>query len=185
MSDHPIGVEAFDALVRAHYGRLCDFVYRYVRSREVAEDIVQDIFVRLLKSGTFDFDDPLAYLYRAARNGAASHLRRERVRERFLAEAGAAPTAPPADVDVQYHELADAIAHAVDSLPQRARQIFTMHREQGLSYGEIARALDLSPKTVENQMGRALKALRARLAPFLSIGFVALSVVRITERLFH
>lgn len=52
--------------MRAHHGRLCDFVYRYVRSHETAEDIVQDIFVRILKSGAFDFDDPLAYLYRAA-----------------------------------------------------------------------------------------------------------------------
>lgn len=86
---------------------------------------------------------------------------------------------------MQYHELADAIAHAVDSLPERARQIFTMHREQGLSYAEIARALGPSVKTVENQMDRALKLLRARLAPFLSIGFVALGTSRIAERLFH
>lgn len=176
--------DRFDQLVRAHYRKLCNFVYRYVGSREVAEDLVQDIFVRILSNETFDYDDPLPYLYRAARNQASGHLRQQRVRERARDEFLAATSAMPADADAEteYHELADAVAVAVGSLPERARVIFTMHREQGLSYAEIAHALGIAPKTVENQMGRALRMLRTRLAPHLSIGVTLLAAGRFAGR---
>jgi RNA polymerase sigma-70 factor (ECF subfamily) len=174
--------DAFDELVRAHYRKLCNFVYRYVGSHEVAEDLVQDMFVRILKSDTFDYDDPLPYLYRAARNQASSHLRQQKVRERARDEFRPAASVVTADTEVEYHEMADAVAVAVASLPKRARIIFTMHREQGLSYAEIAHALGIAPKTVENQMGRALRLLRIRLAPYLSIGVTLLSAARVVGR---
>jgi RNA polymerase sigma-70 factor (ECF subfamily) len=174
--------EAFDELVRTHYRKLCSFVYRYVGSHEAAEDLVQDMFVRILRSDTFDYDDPLPYLYRAARNQASSHLRQQKVRERARGELGPATPVMPADAETEYHELADAVAHAIASLPKRARIIFTMHREQGLSYAEIAHALGVAPKTVENQMGRALRLLRTRLAPYLSVGVTLLSAARIVGR---
>lgn len=175
--------QTFDAMVRAHYGRLCDFVYRYVRSRATAEDIVQDIFVRILRSERFDYDDPLPYLYRAARNGAASHVRQQRTRERLRAQAGSAAGSRRAEAEAEYHELAEAVDHAIDSLPARAREIFTMSRVQGLTYAEIARTLGLSIKTVDNQMGRALKLLRVRLAPYLPVGAALLAASHVVDRL--
>ena len=160
---------AFDELVLTQYGRLCNFVYRYVQSRPVAEDIVQDVFVRILQRGTFDYTDPLPYLYRAARNGAVSHLRKQHIRDRYERQARPHESKETADAEASYQELAEAVAAGVESLPPRARLIFTMSREQGLSYAEIARALGISIKTVENQMGRALKLLRQRLGPFLGL----------------
>jgi RNA polymerase sigma-70 factor (family 1) len=171
---------AFDTLVRSHYGRLCNFVYRFVGSREVAEDIVQDVFVRLWENReAFDITDPLPYLYQSVRNRAVSHQRqtvvRERWREQALSVAQERHAASSAASEVEAGEVADAVARAVEALPERCRLVFTMSREQDLSYAEIARLLGISVKTVETQMGRALKSLRARLAGYLPLA-VALAV---------
>jgi RNA polymerase sigma-70 factor (ECF subfamily) len=173
----PDATQAFEALVREHYPRLCAFAFRLVGSRELAEDLVHDVLLRLWKErDRFEFRDPLAYLYRALRNRVISDQRSRAGRGRLLAELGTGPEgvvlAPePADTaaTVEGDELARAAAHAVDSLPRRCRLIYTMRREQSLSYGEIARVLDISVKTVENQMTRAAKLLRARLAGYLSL----------------
>lgn len=176
--------EAFETLVRAHYGRLCGFAHRLVGSREVAEDVVHDVLLRIWRDrDQFQFRDPLAYLYRSVRNRIISDRRRRAGHARLLAEASqggtvslpgtqqADDTAAAAEGD----DLARAAARAVDALPERCRLIFTMRREQGLSYAEIARALDLSVKTVENQMTRAGKLLRARLTGYLSLAAVVAS----------
>lgn len=167
--------DSFDALVRAHYGRLCTFAYRFVGSRDVAEDIVQDIFARLWRNrATFEsWDDPLPYLYRAVRNRTSSHQRQVIVRERWHQRAAATaderPATASATSDLDVRDLATALAAAIDAMPKRRRLIFVMSREQHLSYAEIARILGLSVKTVETQMGRALKFLRTRLADYLAV----------------
>jgi RNA polymerase sigma-70 factor (ECF subfamily) len=165
---------AFDALVRAHYGRLCNFGFRFVGSRDVAEDIVQDVFALLWRQrGEFDVRDPLPYLYQAVRNRAVSYQRQQGVRERWRDQVSAGSADRAAEgggaSDLEAKELAGAVARAVQELPERCRLIFTMSREQDLSYVEIARALGISVKTVETQMGRALKALRTRLAGYLGV----------------
>jgi RNA polymerase sigma-70 factor (ECF subfamily) len=176
----PDPASTFDALVRAHYGRLCNFVYRFVGSRDVAEDIVQDVFVRLWQNReAFDIKDPLPYLYQSVRNRAVSHRRqtvvRERWREQAVSVAQERRPVSSAASEMEAGELADALARAVEALPERCRLVFTMSREQDLSYAEIARVLGISVKTVETHMGRALKSLRARLAGYLPIA-VALAV---------
>ncbi len=163
---------AFDALVRAHYGRLCNFAYRYVDSRDIAEDIVQDVFTRLWRQrDAFDVRDPLPYLYQAVRNRAVSYRRQSVVRDRWREQEALRGDRDDADTAsaAELADLAQVIALVIEALPERCRLIFTMSREQYLTYAEIAQALGISVKTVETQMGRALKALRARLAGYLSI----------------
>ena len=87
--------------------------------------------------------------------------------------------------EVELADLRRAVARAIDALPERCRLIFTMSREQDLSYAEIARILDISVKTVETQMGRALKALRARLVGYLPIALALASASQLSERLFR
>ena len=160
---------AFDALVRAHYARLCTFAYRMVRSPAAAEDIVQDVFARIWERDLrLDYSDPLPYLYRAARNGALMYLRHERVTQRWQQTARAEAHRDVGGADERAHadELTRAIRTSIETLPERCELIFRMHREQDLSYAEIARVLGLSIKTVETQMGRALKSLRKSLAVF-------------------
>lgn len=171
---------AFDALVRAHYARLCSFVYRILHSETDAEDVVQGVFSRIwVRQLEFDYSDPLPYLYRAVRNAALTHLRDRRVRAQRLAafEPPDADPVPGAAAGMEQSELAGAFRRAVAGLPPRCRTIYTMNREQGLTYAEIARVLGISVKTVETQMGRALRTLRTSLAPYLTLGLALLVAV--------
>src|SRR5262249_30219790 len=138
----------------------------------VAEEIVQEVFLFVWgQRETWNVKDSAKnYLFTSVRNAAVSWLRHERVGHRHEAEtvAVSARRVPTPDRDLTASELTAAVRRAVDRLPDRCRLIFTMHREQGLTYGEIASVLDLSLKTVEVQMGRALKALRKALAVYRS-----------------
>jgi len=172
---------SFDGLVRTHYGRLCNFAMRLVRSRETAEDIVQDVFDRVWqRRDQFDIHDPLPYLYQAVRNRAIMHARRRQVFEHWWEGAARDVEArgPDAAAQVERADLAQAVRTAVGALPDRCRLIFTMSREQDLSYAEIARLLGISVKTVETQMGRALKSLRTRLAGYLAMAVAILPLFR-------
>jgi RNA polymerase sigma-70 factor (ECF subfamily) len=163
-------VGEFEALFRAHYGPLCDFVHGYVRSREVARELVQDLFLRLWeRTETPGSTLAAAYLYIAARNRALRHLRRQRVAARWLELVAPESSTAAAITEeaVHEHELSEALERAVAELPERCRLVFTLSRHRHLSNADIARALGISVNTVEQQMWRALKALRARLAPYL------------------
>ena len=171
---------AFDALVREHYGRLCNFAARLVRSRETAEDIVQDVFARIWhRREQFDIRDPLPYLYQAVRNRVVMHARRQRLHDRWWEGAAREQDAGSADAatEAECADLAAAVGRAVEALPERCRVIFTMSREQDLSYAEIASVLGISVKTVETQMGRALRVLRTRLAGYVGLAVALLASV--------
>ena len=167
---HRHDIAAFEALFRTHYSPLCDYVYGYVRSRAVAQELVQDLFLRLWEraltpAGTL----AASYLYTAARNRAVGHLRRERVAAAWAKSRSSVARAAPAGADepLREHEVRDALEHAVAELPERCRLIFTLSRYRSLSNAEIAEMLCISVNTVEQQMWRALKTLRAKLAPYL------------------
>lgn len=158
------------AIVAAHCDRLCKYAYRHVRSREVAEDIVQEVFVHLWERGDdLQMRDPLPYLYRAVHNRALSYLRHEQVHQRWQtrAQLGPPPAVEGAHAEVERGELAGALDQAIADLPERCRQVFVMSREQGLTHAEIARILGVSVKTVESHVWRAITALRAKVAPYL------------------
>ena len=178
---------SIEALFRAHYSRLCNFVDGYVRSPETASDLVQDLFAYLWErcdAGDAPHVTP-AYLYTAARNRALKYLRHRRVVARWAEEAARAPspTGPQADERLRTRELAEAIRRAIEELPDRCREIFLLSREEQLSYVAIAEVLEISVKTVETQMWRALKSLRKSLAPYLALALAFASLARLGSRL--
>ena len=181
-SDSSDEVRAFvHDLFQAHYIELSRFVYRYVRSRAVAEELVQECFYQVWKRAGVAGPDgervTRAYLYRAARNQALNHLKHLRVEEAWEKEdrqSRQGVTSPP-DQAFDTGELKRAIRRAVDQLPERCRVVFLLRRDQDLSYDEIAKMMGVSPKTVENHMGRALRSLRKMLKLYLSVGALVTS----------
>lgn len=162
----------FEAIFRAHYPRLCEVARGYLRSQELAEDVVQELFLRLWQqhgrlaiTGSVD-----AYLFRAVRNASLSRLRRQHVEHRWQEAEAARPLGFVSSAEdlASEDDLAGAIARAVDSLPERCRLIFTLNRYHGLTYDQIAASLALSRKTIETQMGRAIRALRNKLKDYQS-----------------
>jgi RNA polymerase sigma-70 factor, ECF subfamily len=162
--------EAFRAFFRAFYPALCGFLRRYVDSDDVAEDLAQDVFVAVWeRREELDPDRAIeGYLYTSARNRALNLLKRRGVVLRSHDLLSRTRLSPPTPEDLLRHtELAEAAQSAIDTLSPGARRIFLLRREAGLSYAEISELLGISVKTVDNQMGRALKALRSKLGPMV------------------
>ena len=157
---------AFEGVFRTYYRRLCGVVYAYVGLAETAEEIVQELFLRIWRQReSLEITESLqGYLFRAARNEALNHLKHRRVELQWRGREQTADqrVAPSADDALAERELSRAIEAAIAALPERCRMVFMMSRRQGLSYAEIGDALGISVKTVEVQIGKALRTLRER-----------------------
>jgi RNA polymerase sigma-70 factor (ECF subfamily) len=161
---------ALAAIFHAYATRLCAFAYRYVESRDVAADLVQDVFLKVWQNrGRWEIAESVrAYLYRATRNRALDFLKHESVERRWAEQAArdrlvddALTSAPSAAEGTR--DLADELVRVLDQLPERCRQVFLLRWHHDLSYAEISELMGTTPKTVENQMSRALRLLRERL----------------------
>ncbi len=161
---------AYDAVFRAWYPVLVRVAGAVLHDTDAAEEVSQDVMVQLWRRRhVVEVDTPVrAYLLRAVRNRALNHLRHLKVRREAEPEVELTYNAPlRADMPSGAQELAAATKLAVAQLPPRCRQIFELSRVDGLKYSEIAEALEISQKTVEAQMGKALRILRERLADWL------------------
>ena len=161
---------AFDEIFRTWYGPLVGTAERMLRDRAVAEELVQDVMLELWRRReTLAADGSVqAYLFQATRNRVLNHLRHLKIEQRSEPDVrGESSSTPHADAVLVEEELDVAVQRAVQSLPDRCREVFELSRVHGLKYAEIARQLGISVKTVEAQMGKALRTLRERLAPWL------------------
>jgi RNA polymerase sigma-70 factor (ECF subfamily) len=171
---------AFDALFRANYPGLRRVATRILGSQAQAEELVQDLFLWVWqRCPVIDESTPSrAYLYRSAHNAALNRLRHQRIEQRWIEEQPDAEDneSPPA-AELEHDELLGAVQGAIERLPHRCGLIYTMSRQEGLTYQEIADALDLSVKTVEAQMARAFRLLRKALAPHLLASVILLAPI--------
>ena len=161
---------AFDTIFRTWYGPLVGTAERMLRDRAVAEELVQDVMLELWRRReTLAADGSAqAYLFQATRNRVLNHLRHLKIEQRSEPEVrGESASTPHADAALAHQELDVAIQRAIESLPDRCREVFELSRVHGLKYAEIAQSLGISIKTVEAQMGKALRTLRERLAAWL------------------
>lgn len=161
---------AFDAIFRAHYPQCVGFAQGLLRDRAAAEDVVQEVMLELWRRrGDVAITESLrAYLLRATRNRALNQLRHASVQRRaepFIA--GDETVAATGTAQLVAGELKSEIVAAIAELPPGCREVFELSRGQGLRYAEIASTLGISIKTVESQMGKALKHLRTRLSAWL------------------
>jgi len=163
--------DAFDTLFRAHYPDLVGFAESILRERASAEDVAQEVMLELWRRREQIQPETSvrAYLFRATRNRALNQIRHARVAARVEPEiiASRPDLAPPADRDIVETELRHAFNRAMKKLPERCREVFELSRVEGLKYAEIAQVLDISVKTVEAQMGKALRVMREHLAQWL------------------
>jgi RNA polymerase sigma-70 factor (family 1) len=171
---------AFEILFRAYYQDLCGYVMRFVHSIDLAEGVVQDVFVKIWeKRHTLEIHTSLkSYLYRAAKNASLNFINKSKM-EVIINEEKLSDISTPTELNLdtlEEKELVEAIEKAIENLPERRKQIFILHRHEGLTYTEIAEVLDISVNTVETQIIRALRTIRTNLAQYLSslalIGFI-------------
>ncbi|NUO96088.1 MAG: RNA polymerase sigma-70 factor [Gemmatimonadaceae bacterium] len=177
MSDHGADSSAFGQLFETHAEPLRRYARRFVRSREAAEDLVQDVFFRLWRGWETVETGPgvRAYLYVATRSWALNYIRHEdteaRARVRAFPGGVAAeePALPPeGERKLEADDITRAIEQVLASMPPRQREVATLRLRHQLSTAAIAEMLGISPRTVEVHVARATKALRERLPALLA-----------------
>ena len=161
---------AFDAIFRAHYASLVSLAQGMLRDQSAAEDVAQEVMLELWRrrAEVFIQESLRAYLIRSTRNRALNQIRHANVQRRaepLIAREEAVQ--PHGASTLVASELRAAITAAIAELPPACREVFELSRGQGLRYAEIASTLGISIKTVESQMGKALRHLRGRLAQWL------------------
>jgi RNA polymerase sigma-70 factor (ECF subfamily) len=164
---------AFDTLFRKYYVQLCRFAFTYMHSKEGAEEIVQEVFIRFWEQRKHISINSsfLAYLYTSVKNQSMNELKKVNIRRLYEGEFA---IIDEENQDITHDEntggrLQKAIESACKMLPSKCRVIFELSRNDGLTYEEIAEYLDISKKTVENQMGIAFQKLRQQLEPWLHL----------------
>ncbi len=161
---------AFERTFREHYAPLCRYALGIVGDADNAEEVVQDVFMRVWeKRETLTITVSVkAYLYRAVHNSCLNLVQRNKAHVR-LDEAPLRVVHAAEEPGTNTGELERAVADALATLPKECRRVFELSRFEELKYREIADLLGISIKTVENQVGKALRLMRERLAPFLHL----------------
>jgi RNA polymerase sigma-70 factor (ECF subfamily) len=168
----------FKKLFSDYYIRLCDYAESFVSDSSIAEDIVQDIFFKLWdKKDDMYIDVSInAYLYRAVHNASIHYLRHKKVSQKHAeyhkiklqeAELLYYSTLDTTSKDIQSDELEKLTRDAINSFPDKTKEVFLFSREENLKNQEIADRLNLSLKTVEYHISKALVGLKKALKDYL------------------
>lgn len=171
---------AYEQLFKQHYTPLVRFANDIVRDTDTAEDLVQEVFVKIWeRKNTIHITTSIkAYLYMAVKNHCLTKLRAEQ-KHAFMEDTIANDlrfSSNSTDEASNTIRLSQHIKAALEQLPPRCAVIFKLSRFEHKTYKEIAEMLELSVKTVENQMGKALQIMRTNLSQYLMlIGFLILS----------
>ena len=172
----------FELVFKHYFKNLYKYALAILREHDQAEEIVQNVFVKLWeKKEELEIRENMDnYLYRAVHNESLNYLKHLKVRSAYQAFIMRRP--PPHAPDnlpekITLSELERRLEKAILELPEQCRLIFRLSRSEELRYKEIADKLSLSVKTVENQMGKALKLLRMKLADFLPLIIIILIIL--------
>ncbi|WP_273275754.1 RNA polymerase sigma-70 factor [Maribacter polysiphoniae] len=171
--------EDFDIIFELYHPRLLHIARNYVSQKQDAEEIVQEVFIRLWENRSsihIKTNNINGYLFKMVKNGCLDYLRK---RKRVLARHGHNKQLEDAlnyealcDNDaseILVEELAGEIRNAINLLPEKCKEVFIKSRTEGLAHKDISEKLQISTKTVENHIGRALKHMRFHLQEYLNL----------------
>lgn len=163
-------IEAFNSLFRKYYQPLCAFAHRYV-AHEDLEEIVQDLFLWLWNNHeNMEIHTSLSsYLFRAVHARCLNKIAQNEVKQRIETLYWKNYSGNDTIEDYQIEELTNRIREAINRLPESYREAFIMHRFRDKSYKEIAESLNVSTKTVDYRIQKALKQLREDLKDYLPL----------------
>jgi len=164
---------AFESLFKLYYSSLCAYANNYVKDVDVSEEIVQELFFQIWqKRETLNIQTSFkSYLFRSVHNSCLNNIKHQNIQQIHVEHS-------LYQQSVNLHEFSDPletselqtkIRDTIDKLPKERRKIFLMIRFDNLKYAEVAEKLCISVKTVENQMGSALKFMRDELKEYLPI----------------
>lgn len=164
---------ALEMVFRTYYQPLCRYAYTFLNDRDEAEEVVQAAFIAVWdKRQKLSIEASLkSYLFRMVRNSCLNVIKHNKVRQLYAAESLSfgEPVAETTSQSILAVELEKKISDSLNDLPDQCRLVFQLSRFEELKYAEIAAQLNISLKTVENHMGKALKILRTKLKDYLPV----------------
>ena len=171
-------IARFELLYKTYQPGLVNFAYFYLKNEQEAIDTVQELFMNIWekKEAFPDTDSPKPYLMAAVKNRCYNKLTRNRHLQKpidTLADVFISEDTTGANMEAR--ETENNIKTVINNLPDKCKEIFILSRFEHLSYKEIATLLGISVKTVENQIGNALKMLRKNI--FLLLAFSVLQTI--------
>ncbi|CAA6829656.1 MAG: RNA polymerase sigma-70 factor, ECF subfamily [uncultured Aureispira sp.] len=159
----------FQEIYHKHFNGLANYAYFVLKDKDAAKDVVQDVFLDLWnKRASLSITTSLeAYLVRAVKFKSIDFIRKDKTKQQYVEKM--TPTSLPltedhSDDEEQTANRKKQLSYAIAQLPTKCRQVFLLSRLNGYTYKEIAEEMNISPKTVENQISRALKLLRQTLS---------------------
>ncbi len=166
-------IAAFESVFKAHYKSLCSYAMAMLKDMDQADEVVQQVFCKIWerRSSLQITSSVKAYLYRSVRNDCLNQLKHIKIKEQYIKHNSDYSNmgSDSASHKLLGRELEMKVQEAIDELPEQCAIIFRLSRFEELKYKEIAEQLSISIKTVENQMGKALKLLRVKLAEYISL----------------
>jgi RNA polymerase sigma-70 factor (ECF subfamily) len=169
---------SFNALFDRYWEMLYATVFSVCSDREVCSEIVHDIFLNLwLKREKLQIESFKAYILASARYHVYRHVKNARknsLEYREDLEYSSRVSMNDGELNIHYQDLEKSVDKELEELPRRCKEIFTLSRREQLSNDEIATRLDISKRTVENQLTHALRHLRLSMRHFLIIMFVVI-----------
>jgi RNA polymerase sigma-70 factor, ECF subfamily len=171
---------AFEKVFKDNFKKLQSYAITIVGDENVAEEMVQNVFFKLWdRSEKINIQSSIAaYLYRAVYNESCNYLKHQKVKQGFLnysKHAMSDISTEKASKKVLVTELEQRIKNALNDLPEQCRTVFQLSRFEELKYQQIADTLGISIKTVEAQMGKALRIMRVKLVDYLPLVFLFLN----------
>jgi RNA polymerase sigma-70 factor, ECF subfamily len=163
---------AFERLFREYYSHLCAYANTFVKDLDIAQDLVQEFLFHVWKiKADLPKDIPVkAYLFKSVHNRCLNMIKHEQVKEKYQVHVLHENSETLYEENEDGHEaLHQKIRESIDKLPPERKKVFIMHRYDELKYKEIAEKLNISVKTVENQIGKALAFLRDELKDHLPL----------------
>ncbi|MET0462535.1 MAG: RNA polymerase sigma-70 factor [Chitinophagaceae bacterium] len=171
---------AFEQVFKTYFKNLHAYACSILKDEAEAEEMVQQVFFKLWdRAENLSFSGPIAaYLYRAIHNECLNYIKHQKVRSnhQLYVAHSMKNQSEQEQGRLVGKELEARYKKALEELPEQCRLIFQLSRFGDMKYREIADELGISVKTVENQMGKALKILRQKLVEFLPVLFILINL---------
>lgn len=160
---------AFDTIFKQYYKPLCQFSYSLIKDQDTAENLVQEVFVKLWekRENMTNIDNLLSYLMGMVRNQSVDFLRKEKTNSKIYNQLRPESSGNTTEEQISKNEFEEKLLKSILNLPERCRTAIEMSRFEGFSNKEIAQKMEISVKGVEALIGRSLKLLRSELQEFL------------------